>query len=142
MNKPFRLTVPVPSEDDLHESVAKALDTLLMPPAVWTTFPAGGYLLSAKAAARLYRLGMKKSIPDILLWYRLPYAIELKKPGGKLSKTTVVRNKRTGRIRIAVGQTERHAELRAAGVIIGVCYSVDEVLACVAGWGLPVRRWM
>jgi hypothetical protein len=31
----------VVAEDDLHAAVARALDLLLLPPAEWTTFPAG-----------------------------------------------------------------------------------------------------
>jgi hypothetical protein len=140
MPKVFRLTAPAPSEDELHAAVRDALDTFLAPPAFWTTMPAGGYLLSAAARARLYRLGLKTGLPDVLLWHaRRSYGIELKDRDGRLSRTRVVRSKRTGRVRIVVGQQERHAELRAAGMEVAVCRSVDDVLRAVADWRLPVR---
>ena len=80
-------------EDELHASVADALDKLLLPPARWTTFPAGSVPLPPRYAAKLSRLGLKRGWPDIQVVHggRI-VGIELKRRGGKLSRTRIVRD--------------------------------------------------
>jgi hypothetical protein len=137
---PFKLTYPDPAEDRVHEAVAIALDTLLLPPAIWTTFPAGHGLLSAQAAARLHRLGMKRGWPDIIVIHngRL-HGLELKTRTGRLSKTREVRT-RWGGTRTVIGQVEMHELLLRAGALVAVARSVDEVLEQLAAWGVPTRQ--
>jgi hypothetical protein len=138
--RPFRLVAPEPSERDIHESVAEALDKMLLPPAVWFTYPAGAAPLSGQQQARYSSIGLKRGLPDIFVLHGQLYGIELKARRGVLSKTRVVRTRR-GSPRILVGQVERFAELEAAGMPpIAVCRSVDEVIAQVTRWGIPVRR--
>lgn len=138
--RPFRLTAPEPDEDCLHASVAAALNTLLLPPAQWTTFPAGGYGLSPAAAARLYRLGLKPGWPDILVCHdgRL-YGLELKTRDGRLSTTRMVHT-RSGAARVRMGQREMLAGLERAGVRIAVCRDVLEVLETLRRWDVPLRH--
>jgi len=138
--RPLRLTAPVPSEDALHQSVADALAVLVLPPARWTTFPAGHVELPAPAAAKLARLGLQRGWPDLLVVHRGGvYGVELKRPGGTLSRARTVRTRR-GRLRQVAGQAEVFSELEAAGMHIAVCTSVGDVLAALAGWGVPLRR--
>ncbi len=137
--RPFRLTAPVPPEDDLHETVAGALAALVLPPAEWTTFPAGHVELSGQAAAKLARLGLKRNWPDVLVLHGALHGIELKRPGGRLSITRTVRTRR-GRLRVVEGQREAFPRLEAAGMKLAVCESLDEVLAQLAAWGIPMRR--
>ncbi|MGA9874535.1 MAG: hypothetical protein WBQ21_01875 [Solirubrobacteraceae bacterium] len=130
-------------EDELHEAVARALDILVMPPAEWTTFPAGHAKLPPAVAAKLARLGLKRGIPDILVWHDgRSCGIELKRPGGVLSKTRMVRTKRRGALRLVEGQADVFPRLVAAGMRIAVCRSVDEVLAALRGWGVPLRPYV
>ena len=137
--KPFRLRAPVVAEDDIHTAVAKALDVLLLPPAVWTCFPAGNIPLPAIWAAKLARMGLKRGWPDILILCGKLYGIELKRVGGTLSKTRMVRSRRGG-LREVVGQVEVFPRLLAAGfAAIVVCHSVDEVIAAARSLGLPLR---
>lgn len=137
----FQLRAPVVAEQPLHESVAKALDLLLLPPAQWTCFPAGSVPLPPQFAAKLQRMGLKRSWPDILLLHEGLWGIELKRAGGKLSKTRTVRTL-SGGLRLVTGQAETFPLLLAAGFrAIGVCTSVDAVLAQLAAWGVPMRRW-
>jgi len=49
----FRLSAPTPAELALHQAVADALAVLVMPPARWSTFPAGHVELPAPATAKL-----------------------------------------------------------------------------------------
>lgn len=135
---PYRLVSPVAAEDELHAAVARALDTLLLPPAMWTTFPAGNVPLPPQYAAKLSRVGLKRGWPDILVQYRVMHGIELKRPGGVLSKTRVGRTRR-GAMRVLVGQEDVFPCLEAAGMQIAVCRSVDAVLAQLAAWGVPLR---
>jgi hypothetical protein len=120
--RPFRLTPPEPDEDALHASVAAVLNLLLLPPAQWTHFPAGGYGLSPAASARLWRLGLK-----------------LKTRTGRLSKSRTVRT-RSGSLRQITGQREMLEGLERAGVRTAVCRSVDAVLAQLRAWGVPTRQ--
>jgi hypothetical protein len=120
--------------------MADALDKLLLPPAVWACYPAGHLKLSAAEVARLVRLGLKRSFPDILIWYFGCWGLEVKRRGGRLSKTRVVHTRR-GTPRILVGQEDMFPKLIASGgfAAIGVMESVDEGLAQVARWGIPLR---
>lgn len=137
--RPFRLRAPVVPEDDLHAAVAKALDLLLLPPAEWTTFPAGNVPLPPQFSAKLARLGLKRGWPDILVLHNRVYGIELKRAGGVLSKTRTVRT-RSGGMRRLDGQADVFPRLLAAGMAqIAVCRSVEDVLAALNRWGIPMR---
>jgi hypothetical protein len=134
----FRLTAPVVPEQDLHESVADALDKLLLGPAEWTCFPAGSVPLPPQFAAKLARMGLKRGWPDVLVLSGRLYGIELKRRGGRLSRTKLVRG-RSGILREMLGQDVMFPRLEHAGMTIGVCHSVDEVLAFLASAGVPLR---
>jgi hypothetical protein len=134
----FRLTAPVAPEDELHASVAGMLDRLLLPPAEWTTFPAGSVPLPKQFAAKLARLGLKRGWPDILVLHHALYGIELKRRGGRLSKTRLVRT-RSGALRELLGQETVFPRLEGAGMAIAVCSTPEAVLAALRGWGVPVR---
>lgn len=134
----LRLTAPIVPENDIHVAVARALDLLLMPPATWTCFPAGNVQLSGQAAAKLTRMGLKRGWPDILVLHGAAFGIELKRLGGKLSRTRTVRTKRGG-LRVVEGQQDVFPRLQAAGMQISTCESVDEVLRALANWGVPLR---
>ena len=137
----LRLTAPVPAEGEIQAAVASALDVLLLPPAVWTSFPAGHVPLPPVYAAKLARLGLKRGIPDLLIWHDgRSFGIELKRPGARLSRTRKVRTRRGG-WRIVDGQADVFPRLQAAGMQIATCDSVPAVLTALAGWGVPVRGW-
>jgi hypothetical protein len=135
---PFRLTAPIPPEVDLHEATAAALDRLILPPAEWTTFPAGHVPLPARFAVKLQRLGLKRNWPDILVLHGFLYGIELKRPGERLSATRTVRTRR-GAPRIVEGQRDVFPRLEAAGMTIATCSSVADVFAALRAWGVPLR---
>lgn len=138
MSRPFRLMASIVPETDLHESVANALDLLLLPPATWTTFPAGCVELTGQAAAKLARLGLKRGWPDVLVLHGALHGIELKRVDGTLSRTRTVRTRR-GSLRIVEGQRDTFPRLEAAGMKIAVCRSVDAVLVQLAAWNIPLR---
>ena len=137
----FRLTSPEPIERDVHKACAQALDKLLLPPAMWFTYPAGASILSPQQAARHIEIGLKRGLPDIWILHRGVYLIELKRRGGQLSKTRIVRTRR-GSPRVLIGQEEVFPQLLATGAVrdIAVCFSVDEVLAALDRWQIPRRR--
>jgi hypothetical protein len=123
--KTFRLTSPVAPEDSLHKTAADLLDRWLMLPAVWTTFPAGGYELGPAAAGRLKRLGMKPGMPDIMVW-RPGHCmgIELKTEKGRLSKA----------------QKERLPLLEGCGIPVYVARTPEAVLDALLRERMPVQR--
>ena len=127
-------------EDDLHADAANSLAWHVQSPVEWTTFPAGNVPLPPQFAAKLSRLGLKRGWPDILLLHdRRLYGIELKRVGGALSKTRIVRTKRGG-WRELTGQEDMFPRLELAGMRIAVCHSVPEMLAVLRAWGVPLRR--
>jgi hypothetical protein len=134
----FRLSAPIIPEQDLHESVADALDKLLKPPAQWACYPAGSVPLPARFASKLSRMGLKPGWPDILVLHGRLYGVELKRVGGRLSRTRVVRTRR-GALRELAGQVDTFPRLRDAGMEIGVASSVAQVLALLTAWGVPLR---
>lgn len=134
----FRLTAPIPIEDDLHQAVADALDRLLMPPAEWTTFPAGHVPLPARFAVKLARMGLKRSWPDILVLHGRLHGIELKRAGQGLSRARWVRT-RSGAPRFVEGQREVFPRLEAAGMKLATCHTVVGVLDQLTAWGVPLR---
>lgn len=138
---PFKLTAPAPYEVDIHEACAQALDQLLLPPAEFCCYPAGHIQLSAAQVARLARAGLKRAYPDLLLFYHAVWGIEIKRrQGGRLSKTRITRTTR-GSPRILIGQEEMFPRLLATGAFaaIATVSSVDEMLAQVQRWGIPLR---
>jgi hypothetical protein len=136
---PFRLKAPVTPEDQLQETVARALTILVMPPAAWTHFPAGSVPLPPQFAAKLNRFGLQRGWPDFLIVHRGIFGIELKRADGRLSITRTVRTRR-GALRVLDGQREVFPRLLEAGFAgIAVCRSLDEVLAALQGWGVPLR---
>jgi hypothetical protein len=137
---PFRLTAPELSERDIHKAVASALNAVLLPPAFWCTYPAGLVELSPQQAARYVECGLKSGMPDIFIFYRGVYLLELKRPSGRLSRTRIVKSKHG--LREVTGQVERFEELAKTGAVrdIAVCCSVDDVLRQIEAWKLPMRR--
>jgi hypothetical protein len=142
MTEAFRLRAPELFEVDIHEACAKALDYLLLPPAMWFTYPAGASQLSPQQMARHSRIGLKRGLPDIWVLHNGCFCIELKRKGGKLSKTRIARTER-GSPRILDGQTDVFPRLLASGGVdaIAICTSVEEVLAQIALWNIPLRRF-
>lgn len=123
----FRLTAWEPAEADLHRSVAQALDWGLLPPALYTTFPAGWGKLDKATAGRLKGSGLKPGFPDILAFYaRRCVGIELKTARGVLSDD----------------QKFMFPLIAAAGIPIHICRSVEDVIAALRSEGFPLRYAM
>jgi hypothetical protein len=140
MNRPFRLTAPEPSELDLHAACASALDALLLDPARWWPNLMGQIQLTPDQMARLARIGLKAGFPDAqILHAGRIYFLEFKARGGRLSKTRIVRTKH-GALRQVEGQEDVFPRLLAAGAAdIAVVTSLDELLAVLARWQIPLR---
>jgi hypothetical protein len=135
----FRLTRPVFLEKDLHQAAVNALDVLLLPPAAFTTMPIGHIKLDGQQASKFARLRVRRGWPDVLVVFDgRCIGIELKRRGGALSRSRMVPTRRGGR-RLVEGQAETHAQLRAAGMTIAVCDSVDAVLDALRAAGVPLR---
>jgi hypothetical protein len=140
MPRPFRLTPPPVYEDDIHVCFANALDVVLPPEAVWFHYPAGHTELPYAIAARLYRMGLKRSLPDFWILYYGLFLIELKRPGGKLSRTRIGRTRR-GTPRELIGQEDMFPKLLRSGAVAAIATheSVAAALDQLERWGLPLR---
>jgi hypothetical protein len=137
----YRLTRVVVGEDDIHFTVARTLDTLLLPPAEYACYPAGNIPLPGQWADKLQRMGLKQAWPDLLIVYNGIFGIELKRVGGRLSKTRLVRRK-NGSLKQLTGQTEMFPRLLVAGFRdIAVCTTPGQVLATLTAWDVPLRGY-
>lgn len=139
--RPFRLTSPpAPLEADLHAQAAEALDRWLAEPAVWYSYPAGHIRLSPAEVSRLSRIGLKRGMPDIFIFYRRVYCVELKRPGGQLSRSTIGRNARGAPV-YRIGQEEQFERLIRSGAVqaIAVCTSVEAMMMQLVKWGIPLN---
>lgn len=136
----LRLTAPEPNEVDLQAACADALNKLLAPPAQWATYPAGHIQLLPHQAARLSRIGLKRGMPDIMIFWNRVWGVELKRRGGRLSQTRIVRTKR-GAPRELIGQEDMFPLLLATGAFadIKVATSVSELFAHLRNWNVPLR---
>lgn len=113
------------AESQLHKTIADLLNAALLPPAIWTTFPAGWGKLPKGTAGRLHASGLKAGFPDILIFHDgRCIGIELKVPAGRLS---------------AIQQSMFHA-LANAGVRVYVARSAEDVLVILREAKLPVRN--
>lgn len=116
---------PKISELDLHRSVADFLSWTVLPPAVWTTFPAGWTAMKKGAAGRLRGCGLQAGMPDILVFHSsATIGIELKtntKP--------------------SLAQIDMFNKLRMAGVPVSVCRSVDDVERTLRTYKIPLRKF-
>lgn len=111
------------AEHALHMSVARFLDAALPEDVFFWHTPNQGQR-SARDGAKLKALGLRPGFPDLAIAYqgRL-YCIELKAPGGTLSKA----------------QKATRTALERAGVIVSVCYSLEAVEGCLTGLGIPLK---
>jgi predicted peroxiredoxin len=113
------------TEDQLHRATAVLLDTILLPPALWTTFPSGWGKLGKATAGRLHGSGLKAGMPDILIFFNgRAIGIELKTETGKLSKD----------------QINMAARLSDAGVRVYLCRNTDDVIGVLEEMSLPHRK--
>lgn len=113
------------SELDLHRSVADFLSWTVLPPAVWTTFPAGWTAMKKGAAGRLKGCGLKAGMPDILIFYNsFTLGIELK-----------------ARTNPSPEQRETFKQLQEAGVSVSIARSLDEVEGILRMYGIPMRKF-
>ena len=98
-------------EADLHKSVSEFLDWMLLPPALYTTFPAGWTAMRKGAAGRLKAAGLKPGMPDLLVFF-----------GGK----TIGLELKANAI-VSKAQLELFPKLEAAGVSVHLCRDLDSV---------------
>ena len=139
----YRLTHPVVPERSIQEACCTALDTLILPPAFWFSAAIGASKLSPQQATALARAGVKRGIPDIIVITPIHngsrvLGIELKTRTGRLSKTRIVRTK-SGAPRILEGQEDVFLRLEAAGMVIEVARSVNDMILALERWNIPMR---
>jgi hypothetical protein len=137
----LRLIAPVVAEVDLQAALCDALDKLLLPGVMWTSLPIGHVKLTGQQAARLARIGTHTGWPDVILLHAgTVFGLELKRVGGQLSRTRMVRT-RSGGHRLVEGQCDTFPRLMAAGMRIACVSSVTEALTALSTWGVPLRRF-
>jgi len=138
----WRLEPFVADEVDLQAAGASAFDRLLREPAEWTAFPAGHLKLTGQQAARMTRVGLKRSWPDHLVLYAGKIiGIEWKRRGEKLSRSRWVKTS-SGKMKWAEGQADVFPRLAQQGMRGPyVCETVEEALAALEAEGVPMLKW-
>jgi hypothetical protein len=99
---------------------------VLFPPAIFTTFPAGWGKLTKGTAGRLFASGLKKGMPDILVFDvgRRVIGIELKAGAGSVS----------------AAQRDMFSKLQGVGVRVYVCWSLEDVIHALDNAGIMHRE--
>lgn len=130
-------------EAGLQEAIAQAFAKLIRPPAEWAAYPAGHISLDGQQAAKLYRAGLRPNWPDFLVLHAGHLiGIEVKTVDGELSRTRIVRSRRSGRPRIVEGQRDVFPRLKAAGMHgPHVVRSVEHALTMLEAEGVPLVAW-
>lgn len=113
------------SELDLHRSVADFLSWTVLPPAVWTTFPAGWTAMKKGAAGRLKGCGLKAGMPDLFVFHN----------GGTIGIELKTQTEPSP------AQREIFKQLRAAGVSVFVARSIDDVTQILRAHSIPMRKF-
>ena len=106
-------------EQDLQVSVAQLLDSIPIFKDKWCHVPNGG-ARDAKEGARLKKMGVKKGVPDILIFkmtknFYLGFALELKSKTGK----------------ITADQEAWLLSFKAEGWATEVCDNIDDVMRII-----------
>ncbi len=127
-------------EQALQRAIVGYLSWALMPPAIFTSFPAGGG--GRVRGAVLKGTGLRAGMPDILIFSDgHTYGVELK-PEEEVSIVEKALHplKRNGCL--SANQQTLHPLLRQAGVHTAVVISVEELQALLMGpwWPIPIRR--
>jgi hypothetical protein len=113
------------TEAQLHKAVADLLDWMLLPPAIWTTFPAGWGKLGKATAGRLHGSGLKAGFPDVLIFFNGHcVGVELKTERGLVSKA----------------QHLMFMRLYEAGIRVYICRNTDDVIGVLEQESLPHRK--
>jgi hypothetical protein len=122
--KPQAPKPPVPTEYELHLSVAKYLNHALTGNCFWFHSPNGG-LRTASEAGRFKKMGVTPGLPDIgvidtgrIAW------LELKRAKGSTTSPA---------------QHYCHEQLRRARSPVYVCKNLDDVEAALKDAGIPVK---
>lgn len=119
---PFRLRPRDPSEDEIHEAVARVLNIALPADCCWYSVEHRN-ARDAQEGAMRKRRGVRAGIPDVTIIHgRVAHFIELKTRTGSLSPA----------------QVRMRDWLLAAGAMWALCRSVDDVLRQLRDWGIPV----
>ena len=127
------------TEQPFHEALADMFGRVILPPAMWCHYPAGSVPLPRAYAAKLYRMGLKRSWPDFMFIHagRI-YGLDAKADKGRLSKSRNVKTT-TGKTRFVEGQEEIFPKLVVAGfTAIEPCWTIDEALIWLRAWQVPM----
>jgi hypothetical protein len=123
-------------EQELHIEVAEALDIILMPSVLWSTVPSGGG--GAKRGAFLKAMGLKRGVPDILIFWSDSACPVLPGRDGRPSFVLGIELK-AGKNKPSDAQKEWHARAKLLGHMIAVCYSLKEVVEALDRFKVPHR---
>lgn len=121
--KPFRLTSPVPKEDDEQAALARWLDLRRVR---WCHVPNGGDR-DVRVAARLKSHGVKRGVPDVLVFDPPPAA-----PG---TVGGAVELKRRSGGTVSWEQTEWLAHLEKQGWAVKIARGFEEAISFLQGLG-------
>lgn len=121
-----------PPEQDLHRTVAEFLDWALYPQTVYTTFPAGWGKLSKKIAGILRACGLKAGFPDILVFDKHQMI-------ANRTYTKVVGLELKTKTKASAAQQLMFPRLRALGIEIYICHSLEDVIAALDDQCITLR---
>ena len=121
------------SEDQLEEAITRYLGVVLPDNAVAYHIP-NGTNCTPTQAAKQRRAGLRAGMPDRgIIYGGTTYYIEAKRP-------KVVGFQRAGVL--TDKQKAMFPKIEAAGAVIRVCYSLEDVEAALIAFGIPIKSRM
>lgn len=123
----LKLTPPDPDEDQLQASIVNLLHAILISEQVrWTHIAHGGYELSKAARGRLFRLGLQRGFPDLVICYApgMTLWLEIKTATGCLSPA----------------QRAVHLSLRAMSHNVVIVRRIEDVIKALIEYRVPFRQ--
>ena len=127
------------SELSLQMACAGLLDKHLAPPAIFTSFPAGG---GGEMRGRILKAaGLKAGFPDLMIMWGGWDQFKIVNPIDPGSGLYLVELK-TIRGNLSQAQREMHAAIKATlpGCEIAVCRTIEEFQSQLDTWGVPKRE--
>lgn len=110
-------------EQQFQIKLVSDLALILTPETFFLHIPNGGKRTKTEAAI-LQAMGVKKGAPDLLFIHRgRAFFMELK----------------AGKREMSIAQIRTKNDLRRAGAPVETARNIDDVLECLAIWGIPTR---
>ncbi|HEX4302870.1 MAG TPA: hypothetical protein VHZ78_08750 [Rhizomicrobium sp.] len=119
------------TEQDFQIALVRLLDMILTPATRFFHVPNGGYRTRAEAGI-LKAMGIKPGMHDVVFLHRLQF-------GDAIVCAAYGLELKTNDCDLDDNQIQAHADLATIGMPSAVARNIDEAIAHIRSWGIPLR---